>query len=102
MTMTDERAPEAPRDERLLSDEELAAVQSTIDHRKSGYSLSYEDWAVEAGELLYLAWAVIANAGQGMGGWEHESAEWVGAAERWRDRWHAFIAPVRATGEEGE
>ncbi len=43
-------------------------------------------------ELLYQAWAVIANAGSGMGGWEHESGEWVKAAERWRDQWHSYLA----------
>jgi hypothetical protein len=66
----------------------------------------WEARAHEADELLYLAWTVIANAGQGMGGWKHESTEWVGAAERWRDRWHDFLrpltppaAPSRAEGE---
>ncbi len=57
-----------------------------------------EGRAVEADELLYLAWTVIANAGGG--NWHTESEEWEDAAVRWRDRWSASIAPARATGEE--
>ena len=36
--------------------------------------------------LLYEAWGVIANAQ----GW-NEDSEWRQAAERWRDRWHAYL-----------
>ncbi len=50
-------------------------------------------------ELLYEAWAVIANAGVHFGGWETLPAEWVQAAERWRDAWHAYNAAYCAQRE---
>lgn len=42
-----------------------------------------------ADELLYEAWGVIANAD----GWHGlgDRSDWRGAAERWRDRWHAHL-----------
>jgi hypothetical protein len=41
-------------------------------------------------DLLYEAWGVIANAGMKTGrGWDSEHPEWVAAAERWREKWHA-------------
>jgi len=42
-------------------------------------------------ELLHVAWGVIANAGHGHGGWDHEHPEWVNAAERWREDYHAAL-----------
>lgn len=42
-------------------------------------------------DLLYEAWAVIANAGAHQGGWPAQHPEWVAAAERWRDAWHATL-----------
>lgn len=49
-------------------------------------------------ELLYQAWGVIANAGMKVGwGWDSEHPEWVAAAERWRDTWHATLpSPIPA------
>ncbi|KKK76072.1 hypothetical protein LCGC14_2867400 [marine sediment metagenome] len=35
-------------------------------------------------DLLATAWAIIANAG-----WDTQTPEWKGAAERWRDRYFA-------------
>ncbi len=44
----------------------------------------------ELHDLLYVAWGVIANAGMKTGrGWDSEHPEWVNAAERWREKWHA-------------
>lgn len=40
-------------------------------------------------ELLYDAWVVIANAGEG--DWTKEHPDWQEAAARWRDRWHAHL-----------
>lgn len=40
-------------------------------------------------DLLYEAWGVIANAGGG--DWTTQTDEWVEAAVRWRDRFHAHI-----------
>ena len=48
-------------------------------------------------DLLYEAWAVIANAGGG--NWQdNESPEWVEAAERWRDRWHGTLESKPSDG----
>jgi hypothetical protein len=41
--------------------------------------------------LLEEAWGVIANVGHKLGGWDAQDPEWVAAAERWRDRWHARL-----------
>lgn len=40
-------------------------------------------------QLLYEAWTIIANAGQG--DWGRESEEWQEAARRWRDQYHARL-----------
>jgi hypothetical protein len=41
-------------------------------------------------DLLYEAWTVIANAGEG--NWEkNETAEWREVAVRWRDKFHARL-----------
>lgn len=42
-----------------------------------------------AQDLLYDAWAIIANASDG---WESVDPEWRAAAIRWRDRWHATLS----------
>lgn len=43
-----------------------------------------------------IAWGIIANA---FGGdWSKASADWRGAAERWRDEWHRRLAPASAEG----
>ena len=43
---------------------------------------------ISADDLLYEAWAVIANAG-----WDgaDKSEGWQEAAVRWRDKWHAYL-----------
>lgn len=43
----------------------------------------------KADHLLYVAWTVIANAGEG--DWSRESEEWRKAAVHWRDDFHVFI-----------
>jgi hypothetical protein len=43
-------------------------------------------------ELLMEAWGVIANVSEG--NWGAQPPEWVAAAERWRDRWHARLHAV--------
>jgi hypothetical protein len=43
----------------------------------------------EAGDLLYEAWVLIANA---YGGDWSQNPEWRAAAERWRGRWHATLS----------
>jgi hypothetical protein len=40
-------------------------------------------------DLLYEAWAIIANVSEG--DWTQQSDEWLTAATRWRDRWHAHL-----------
>lgn len=48
------------------------------------------------GDLLELAWGVIANAGGG--DWTTQTEEWQEAAARWRDRYHAALEhPESAT-----
>jgi hypothetical protein len=50
-------------------------------------------------DRLELAWGIIANAGGG--NWETQSPEWVKAAERWRDDYHARLqrwSPLRLFG----
>ena len=42
-------------------------------------------------DLVYDAWAVIANVGHKQGGWEAQDPEWVEAAIRWRDRFHESL-----------
>lgn len=44
-----------------------------------------------AGDLLDLAQAVISNAGLHQGGWHNLHPEWVMAAQRWRDQYHAWL-----------
>lgn len=49
--------------------------------------------------LLHSAWGLIANAGTHVGrGWDSEHPEWVAAAERWRESFHAAagLTPGRA------
>lgn len=43
----------------------------------------------EDDDLIYTAWAIIANAGEG--DWSRETPDWRDAAVRWRDRFHARI-----------
>ena len=43
--------------------------------------------------LIESAWGIIANAGGG--NWDRETAEWRGAAERWRDEFHAWLDATR-------
>jgi len=43
-------------------------------------------------DLCELAWGVIANAGGG--DWSKETKEWVGAAEGFREEYHAQLARV--------
>lgn len=53
----------------------------------------------DVGELLYLAWTIIANAGVHQGGWEGLHPEWVQAAIRWRNAYHDTLprtVPVAA------
>jgi hypothetical protein len=42
-----------------------------------------------AGDLLYMAWTIIANANGG--DWEAAEAEWRHAAEHWRDDFHRWL-----------
>ncbi len=59
----------------------------------------------EKGDLLDYAWAVIANVGHKIGGWEVQDPEWVEGAERWRDRFFAYVkdrAPADPTSEEAQ
>lgn len=44
----------------------------------------------EADDLLYDAFALIANANEG--DWDAATPEWKAAAERWRDRWHSQLS----------
>ena len=48
------------------------------------------------GELLQLAWGIIANAGGG--DWTRETPEWREAAVRWREGYHAMIQPPPIEG----
>lgn len=48
-------------------------------------------------DLLYRAWAVIANASNWLAD-DSQSSEWVGAAIRWRDDYHATL-PVALSEE---
>jgi hypothetical protein len=50
-----------------------------------------------AEELCDWAWTIIANAGGG--DWDRETDEWRNSAERWRDRWHAYLADFRTRSE---
>lgn len=43
----------------------------------------------KGGDLLELAWGIIANAGGG--DWERESKEWQDAASKWRDCYHGSL-----------
>jgi hypothetical protein len=40
-------------------------------------------------DLLQEAWGVIANAGRGNWGLEHE--DWQGAAVQWREKYHKYL-----------
>ena len=59
---------------------------------------------VKDDDLLYEAWGVIANAGNAPTNWRINGTtdhltplerEWVEAAERWRDKWHAHLEGVQ-------
>lgn len=43
----------------------------------------------ELTDHLYTAWTIIANVSGGR--WEDQSDEWMAAATRWRDQWHAMM-----------
>lgn len=47
------------------------------------------DTTPTAEDLMYQAWAVIANVSEG--DWTQQDPRWVAAAERWRDQWHATL-----------
>lgn len=51
-------------------------------------------------DLLYEAWGVIANVSEGR--WDDQPAEWVDAATRWRNRWHATLPASPLSPVEGE
>ncbi len=51
-----------------------------------------QDTETHGDELLEMAWVIIANAGGG--NWETQSDEWVTAAERWRDEFHATLKDI--------
>jgi transcriptional regulator with XRE-family HTH domain len=54
---------------------------------------------ISADDLLYEAWAVIANAGWDGAG---KSEGWQEAAVRWRDKWHAYLDSRTAADAEEE
>jgi hypothetical protein len=68
------------------------ALTTTIS--RQGVTMTVDVDAVPAGsteaDLLYDAWAVIANVSGG--DWMQQSGEWGRAAAAWRDRWHATLA----------
>lgn len=43
----------------------------------------------EVDDLIYTAWTIIANAGEG--DWDREDHRWKEAALRWRTRFHAYL-----------
>jgi hypothetical protein len=51
-------------------------------------------------DMLYEAWVVIANVSGG--DWDEQPDEWRQAAERWRERWHSYLAPDSAAPDESE
>lgn len=53
-----------------------------------------------ANDMLYMAWTIIANAGEG--DWQKEGTEWQRAAENWRDEWHQYISDYHPEIEEEE
>jgi hypothetical protein len=58
--------------------------------------VSGEGHDVEPGDdLAYWAWTVIANVGHNQGGWDTQDPEWVAAAIRWREAFHAQLAAQR-------
>lgn len=52
---------------------------------------------LDAENLLYSAWVLIANSYGG--NWDLTKPDWRNAAEEWRDNWHHHI---RASNEEPE
>jgi len=46
--------------------------------------------ANEQEHLMYWAWTIIANAGEG--DWTRESDAWQKAAHDWRERWHLYLS----------
>ena len=48
----------------------------------------------EWGDLAYSAWVIIANAHAG--DWNYAHPDWREAAGRWRDKFHAMLAPAVA------
>ncbi len=49
-------------------------------------------------DLLVSAWGLIANSNGG--DWDKATPEWQGAAERWRDRYHAQLPEVPDSPEQ--
>lgn len=56
----------------------------------------------DAGELLHLAWGIIANVGVHHDGWEGQHREWVQAAIRWRNAYFDFDTVPRPAAEPPE
>ena len=48
--------------------------------------------ATNTGDLLEMAWGLIANANGG--NWDLATAEWKRAAERWRDGYHEVLPDI--------
>lgn len=77
----------------------IAVLAWMIWPRRAGHTRSlpkstiYEDFrampVAKAMSLLDLAWGLIANAGNG--NWDTLSADWVQAAEKWRDEYHSIL-----------
>jgi hypothetical protein len=54
-----------------------------------------------AGDLLELAWTIIANAGVHGEGWEGQHPTWVQAAIRWRNAYHDMLPRTAVAGSDG-
>lgn len=79
--------------------EELAGYASAAEDAIYAYrarlaTLTQRVMALE--DVAERAWVLLANAGVPSGDWDSQGAEWVGAAVRWREGYHAHLESNRS------
>lgn len=77
--------------------EKVEAVARELGYeRTSGYIP--QRVAVELLDLAEVAWAVIANVGNG--NWSGQSDAWRGAAENWRKQYHGALDQLKIVNDD--
>ena len=75
-------------------------IESTlISHDRRLYEIENRLAHLDKDDLLESAWGLIANAYGG--NWEDANEDWISAAHRWRESYHAQRPPCEHSLEDG-